>query len=151
MLEYWTGKKDSQKVRTKYDGSTVCLLATVVNSEGERCDGDADSRTNAQCDSHYERQIQERHQNTQSERTGGHHFESDSITTGMQAMWKASTDRLNVVLYTCVLVTSSLSLSPSAYVDGLEWSGLSSLRLTAQWDQSPTSGVPLSLIKSFPS
>ena len=45
--------------------------------------------------------------------------------------------------------TCALTPPLPAYVDGLEWSGLSSLRLTAQWDQSPTSGVPLSLIKSF--
>ena len=34
--------------------------------------------------------------------------------------------------------TCALTPPLPAYVDGLEWSGLSSLRLTAQWDQSPT-------------
>ena len=61
LLEYWTGKKDSQKVRTKHDKSIISLFATVVDSEGERCDGHTDSRTDAQCDNHNERQIQEGH------------------------------------------------------------------------------------------
>ena len=42
-----------------------------------------------------------------------------------------------------------LSSLLSAYIDGLEWSSLSSLRLTAQWEQTAASSVPLSLIKNF--
>lgn len=39
----------------------------------------------------------------------------------------------------------------SAHIDGVEWSGLTSLRMSAQWEQSATTSVSLSVLKNFSS
>ena len=53
------GRRTVRRSELKHDEFTVSLLATVVDSEGERCDGHTDSRADAQRDSHHERQNQE--------------------------------------------------------------------------------------------